>query len=157
MADITCSHCAEPWDVYGLQHDSIGYLDDSEADRLIPLGTSDTVLDHIANTVSDERARSLRETLDTIPDRVLNDNARDGHALALPALFRWWWIAPDLDSVQAAAAKTVVETAIYVGVARGLGCPACGFDHGDQPGQYRTTTTRQLVHGVDDSGPTPLL
>lgn len=157
MADISCSHCGEPWEVDGLQHDSIGYLDDDEADKLAPLGTSETVLAQIANTVSADRARNLRETLATIPNDVLAAGARTGDAVALPALFSWWWEMSDLDSGQAAAAKTVVETAIYVGVAQGRGCPACGFDHGDQPGQHRDTTMRQLVDGVDDADPTSRL
>lgn len=30
MADTTCSHCAEPWDVYGLRHEGWGYLGSPE-------------------------------------------------------------------------------------------------------------------------------
>ena len=38
MADILCAHCSEPWDVYGLRHEGVGYLDDSQAEVLRPLG-----------------------------------------------------------------------------------------------------------------------
>ena len=38
MADITCAHCGEPWDVYGLRHEGVGYLPDSEVEKLRPLG-----------------------------------------------------------------------------------------------------------------------
>jgi hypothetical protein len=36
MADVTCAHCGEPWDTYGLRHEASDYLDDP--DLLAPLG-----------------------------------------------------------------------------------------------------------------------
>lgn len=154
MTDINCSHCGEPWDVWGLKNDSIGYLDDDQADQLAALGTADDALDHIARVVGSDRAHELRTALATIPDSALGENTRSGGAVTLPTLMRWWWNDADLDSEEAKAAKDVVETAIYAGVARGAGCPSCGFDHGDQPGQHRETTMRQLVDGADDTDPT---
>lgn len=30
MSDVTCAHCGEPWDVYGLRHESMGYIEQPE-------------------------------------------------------------------------------------------------------------------------------
>ena len=42
MADITCAHCGESWDVHYLRHESAGHFDPDDpktgADTLAPLG-----------------------------------------------------------------------------------------------------------------------
>lgn len=153
MTDLNCSQCGEPWDVYGLKEESIGYLTVEQAGSLVPLGNTEQALDYIARALGSGRAHDLRVALTAaVPDTgAAGDPATP---VALAELFTWWWEKSDLDSEKAKAAATVVQNAIYAAVANGQGCPSCGFDHA-KIGLHRETTLRQLVDGVDDTDPTP--
>jgi hypothetical protein len=37
-AAVGCAHCGEPWDVHGLRHEAVGYLDGAPEALLAPLG-----------------------------------------------------------------------------------------------------------------------
>jgi hypothetical protein len=37
-ADLTCAHCGEPWNVDGLRHEAVEYLDGARDALLAPLG-----------------------------------------------------------------------------------------------------------------------
>lgn len=143
MSDITCAHCGEPWDVYGLREDGIGYLEDSQADMLAPLEPVSATVDYLAGQGSD-----LREVLAGAPGLA--------QPYTLATLFTWYWTTADPDSPEADAAKRVVNTAIYNAVKAQRGCTRCGFAH-TTTGKHAETTQRQLVDGVDDLDPTQFL
>lgn len=147
--DISCSHCAEPWDAFGLRTDSIGYLDDHQGEELNPLGTVDKYLTMLEKDgIASDKA--LRDTLAASPRLPKSPTLAD--------LFDFWWSGvADPDEPDMKAAKRVVDNAIYDAVKRGRGCPACGFNHHGE-GKHRSTTLHELVFtGVDDGDPADYL
>lgn len=146
--DITCSHCREPWEVYGLRHDSIGYLDDHQGDKLAPLGSVEDVLRKLeTGGTSDQAVRAALTASPHLPPQP-----------TLTDLFDFWWSGvADPDEPDMQAAKRVVQTAIHQAVLSGKGCPYCGFDHTGR-GKHRDTTLHELVFdGVDDGDPAEYL
>lgn len=59
MDDITCAHCGEPWDVYGLRHDGWEYLADQDR---VP-GQKDPYREHVAlnHPFGEERQKAYRQ------------------------------------------------------------------------------------------------
>ena len=149
MADIGCSHCNEPWDVYGLRTDSIGYLSPGDGDMLTEVESVAVVLAYLERA-GGSTDHTLRATLDHLARTELSD------PLTVPDLFEWWWDS-DTETPEARAAKRIVDTAIYRAVRDGKGCTECGFDH-TGPGRYRQQTLQTLVFdSVTDDDPAEYL
>lgn len=152
MADIICSHCAEPWDVHGLRHDSAGYLTDHSRDELDPIASVRAVLAYLERYGSDSD-RALHTTL-----HRMDTAGTLGEPLTVPALYHWWWNGDaDPDSDEGKAAKRIIDTAVYRAVLQGKGCPACGFAHTGR-GKYRDTALNMIVFdSVTDDDPAEYL
>jgi len=150
MSDVTCSHCGEPNDVYGLRHDSIGCWEPEEADTLAPLGSIAAAVDYLI----EHGERQLPELMEQIAGDPFLIRPAD-RPLTVAELFDYWNnnIEVDGDDPRMKAAKRIVETAVYFAVLSGKGCPTCGFDHAGR-GKHRDVTVRQLVNdGVTDDDP----
>jgi hypothetical protein len=151
MPDITCSHCGEPWDVWGLKHESLGYLTYEQSAALEPLGTADHALTYIAGAFGTGHARDMRVAVTAVQDSDALENG--GQPATVAALFRWCYDIVDPVSGPAKTIAELVQNAIFAAVANGQGCPSCGFAHSGI-GQRREITMGQLLQGVDDTDPT---
>lgn len=150
MRDVTCSHCGEPNDVYGLRTDSIGSWGPEDSDALAPLGPITPAVEYLVG----QGERQLSDVVEQIADDPFLTRP-DDRPLTVAELFDYWNNNMEVEGDDPAmkAAKRIVETAVYIAVLSGKGCPTCGFDH-DGPGENRDVTVQQLVHGsVTDDDP----
>jgi hypothetical protein len=149
MSDVTCSQCGEPWEVYGLRHDAIGYFDTYQGDVLEPLESVPEVIAYLAAHGGD----SDRDLAERVAGLDL-----DGAEPTLPVLFAYWWNTKlDTSDAGMVAAKRIVDTAIHHAVLLGKGCPSCEFEHTGR-GAHRETTEYELAFsGITDEDPAEYL
>lgn len=152
MADVHCSHCAEPWEVQYLRHDSIGSWESYQEDELDPLEPVAVIVDYLGRYGGD-LGKQLPQRLAAIARHPYAK--RYNQPLTVPNLFDFWHNCPNDDKSLMSAAKRIVEEAVYRAVLSGKGCPSesCGFHH-DGPGPHRETTLQEVVMGgITDDDP----
>lgn len=127
--DITCAHCGEPWDVYGLRHeDYVENLDDLAG---IPNSANVGVL-------FQQYEREMNKIFDSIPESV-SIGSIEG------AKYR--------RQVSNLESGRKVRDAVYRATMGGLGCFSCGFQHKGE-GPYRLQQAKEMIlDGVTDDDP----